>query len=195
MTRVTLSAAAETRIPVGGRVRAAAGREDVPLALGAAGRAPTVRCSPGLLAPGLADAVVIGPSPTQASRPRSGPPGTSVPAMTLTLTMARSNRGGLSCDNRRREHSPSAGHGKEAVVFDHMVGVRPEQAARWAALVEESRPILESDGMEAVQALLVERGMSTIQAIVITRALLGNAETPLQVAIEIVATSKARQSF
>ncbi|MFI5799019.1 hypothetical protein [Streptomyces sp. NPDC051677] len=74
-----------------------------------------------------------------------------------------------------------------------MSGVRPEQAARWAALVEESRPVLESDGMEAVQALLVERGMSIIQAIVITRALLGNAETPLQVAIEVVATSKARQ--
>jgi hypothetical protein len=78
-------------------------------------------------------------------------------------------------------------------VFDYMTGLRPEQAALWAALVEESRPVLERDGMEAVQALLVERGMSIIQAIVITRALLGNAETPLKVAIEVVATSKARQ--
>lgn len=47
--------------------------------------------------------------------------------------------------------------------------------------------------MEAVQTLLAEHGMSIIQAIAITRALLGNAETPLRVAIDIVATSKARQ--
>ncbi|MCM3300400.1 hypothetical protein ACIQMV_33530 [Streptomyces sp. NPDC091412] len=78
-------------------------------------------------------------------------------------------------------------------MFDHVIGLRPEEAARWAALVEESRPVLESDGMEAVQALLAERGMSVIQSIAITRALLGNAETPLRVAIDIVATSKARQ--
>ncbi|MCP9994670.1 hypothetical protein LUX34_01590 [Streptomyces werraensis] len=78
-------------------------------------------------------------------------------------------------------------------MFDHVIGLRPEEAARWAALVEESRPVLESDGMEAVQALLAEHGMSVIQSIAITRALLGNAETPLRVAIEIVATSKARQ--
>ncbi|TFE53293.1 hypothetical protein E3E14_09760 [Streptomyces sp. ICN441] len=78
-------------------------------------------------------------------------------------------------------------------MFDHVIGLRPEEAARWAALVEKSRPVLQSDGMEAVQALLVERGMSIIQAIAITRALLGNAETPLRVAIDIVATSKARE--
>ena len=78
-------------------------------------------------------------------------------------------------------------------MFDHVIGLRPEEATRWVALVEESRPVLESDGMEAVQTLLAERGMSIIQAIAITRALLGNAETPLRVAIDPVATSKARQ--
>ncbi|MFG2909187.1 hypothetical protein ACGF13_29485 [Kitasatospora sp. NPDC048286] len=78
-------------------------------------------------------------------------------------------------------------------MFDHVIGLRPEEAARLAAIVEESRPVLESDGMEAVQTLLAKRGMSVIQAIAITRALLGNAETPLRVAIDIVATSKARQ--
>jgi hypothetical protein len=93
----------------------------------------------------------------------------------------------------RREYNPPAQHGKEAVMFDQVIGLRPEEAARWVALVEESRPVLESDGMEAVQTLLAERGMSIIQAIAITRALLGNAETPLRVAIDIVASSKARQ--
>ncbi|KQX77155.1 hypothetical protein [Streptomyces sp. Root1310] len=78
-------------------------------------------------------------------------------------------------------------------MFDNIAGLRPEEAARWATLVEESRPILEHDGMEAVQAFLAEHGTSTVQAIAITRALLGQAETPLQVAIEIVTTSTVRQ--
>ncbi|PPS67326.1 MULTISPECIES: hypothetical protein [Streptomyces] len=78
-------------------------------------------------------------------------------------------------------------------MFDYVNGLRPEEAARLRALVEQSRPILDHHGMEAVQAFLAERGMSTIQAIAITRALLGMAETPLQVAIEIVGTSTARQ--
>ena len=78
-------------------------------------------------------------------------------------------------------------------MFDHAIGLSPEEAARWTALVEQSRPVLESAGMEAVQTLLAEHGMSIVQAIAITRALLGNAETPLRVAIDIVATSKARQ--
>ncbi|MCL6735913.1 hypothetical protein [Streptomyces neyagawaensis] len=78
-------------------------------------------------------------------------------------------------------------------MFDHFIGLSPEDAARWTDLVEQSRPVLESDGMEAVQSLLVERGIGIIQAIAITRALLGHAETPLQAAVEIVATSKARQ--
>lgn len=78
-------------------------------------------------------------------------------------------------------------------MFNHVIGLSPEDAARWTDLVEQSRPVLERDGMEAVQTLLAERGMGIIQAIAITRALLGNAETPLQVAIDIVATSKARQ--
>ncbi|MFJ9711473.1 hypothetical protein [Streptomyces sp. NPDC101234] len=78
-------------------------------------------------------------------------------------------------------------------MFDHMIGVSPEQAARWVALVEQCRPVLESDGMEAVQTFLADSGLSVIQAIVITRALLGHAETPLRVAIDIVTTGTARQ--
>lgn len=78
-------------------------------------------------------------------------------------------------------------------MFDHAIGLRPEEAARQAALVQQSRPVLESDRTEAVQTFLAERGMSIIQAIAITRALLGNAATPLRVAIHTVATSTARQ--
>jgi hypothetical protein len=78
-------------------------------------------------------------------------------------------------------------------MFGDVFGLRPEDAARWAALVEQCRPALESDGMESVQTFLAERGVSIIQAIAITRALVGNAETPLRAAIEIVTTSTARQ--
>ncbi|MFJ4535420.1 hypothetical protein ACIP39_05560 [Streptomyces tibetensis] len=78
-------------------------------------------------------------------------------------------------------------------MFEYVDGLSPEEAARWRALVEQSRPLLENDGMEAVQTFLAERGVGTIQAIAITRELLGLAQTPLQVAIEIVATSTARQ--
>ncbi|MFC9389300.1 hypothetical protein [Streptomyces venezuelae] len=77
-------------------------------------------------------------------------------------------------------------------MFDHVIGLSPEDAARWTDLVDQCRPVLESDGMEAVQTLLAERDIGIIQAIVITRALLGNAETSLRVAIDVVATSKAR---
>ncbi|WP_327187162.1 hypothetical protein [Streptomyces sp. NBC_01334] len=78
-------------------------------------------------------------------------------------------------------------------MFDDVAGLRPEEAARWVTLVEQSRPVLENDGMAAVQSFLAERGVSTVQAIAITRALLGTAETPLQVAIDIVTTSAVRQ--
>ncbi|MQY09869.1 hypothetical protein [Actinomadura macrotermitis] len=77
-------------------------------------------------------------------------------------------------------------------MSDNANGLSAEQAARWTALLEECRPVLANEGMEAVQALLAERGMSTIHAIAITRALLGQPETPLQVAIEAVAGSAAR---
>ncbi|MFJ1547692.1 hypothetical protein [Streptomyces sp. NPDC088246] len=77
-------------------------------------------------------------------------------------------------------------------MFDGVVGLPHEEAARWTALVEECRPVLAAAGMEAVQTLLAERGASTIQAIAITQALLGRAETPLRVAIDIVAMSTAR---
>ncbi|MFE1904226.1 hypothetical protein ACFW96_11185 [Streptomyces gardneri] len=77
-------------------------------------------------------------------------------------------------------------------MFDHVAGLRPEEAARWTALVEHCRPVLAGEGMEAVQDLLAERGMSVIQSIAITRALLGWQETSLRVAIDIVATSSAR---
>jgi len=77
-------------------------------------------------------------------------------------------------------------------VFDDVIGLRPEEAARWTALVEQCRPVLANEGMEAVQTLLAECGTSTIQAIAITRALLGREETPLRVAIDAVTVSKAR---
>ncbi|MFD8736032.1 hypothetical protein ACFV06_14105 [Streptomyces sp. NPDC059618] len=73
------------------------------------------------------------------------------------------------------------------------IGLDPEVAASMSALVEQSRPILESDGMEAVQAFLAQRCASVIQAIAITRALLGHSETPLRDAVDIVTTSAARQ--
>ncbi|ALO05882.1 hypothetical protein AQF52_0282 [Streptomyces venezuelae] len=77
-------------------------------------------------------------------------------------------------------------------MFDHVAGLRPEEAARWTALVEQCRPVLAGEGMEAVQDLLAERGMSVIQSIAITRAVLGWQETSLRIAIDIVATSAAR---
>jgi hypothetical protein len=77
-------------------------------------------------------------------------------------------------------------------MFDDVIGLRPEEAGRWTALVEQCRPVLANDGMEAVQALLAERGTSIIQAIAITRALLGREETPLRAAIDAVTESKAR---
>ncbi|MFB6837600.1 hypothetical protein [Streptomyces sp. NPDC056361] len=77
-------------------------------------------------------------------------------------------------------------------MFDHVVGLRPEEAARWTALVEQCRPVLAGEGMEAVQDLLAERGMSIIQSIAITRALLGWKETSLRIAIDIVTTSSSR---
>lgn len=78
-------------------------------------------------------------------------------------------------------------------MFDHFHGLHPEEAARWVTLVEQCRPILEDDGMDAVQTFLAERGTGVIKAIAITRALLGTAETPLRDAVDIVATSTARQ--
>ncbi|MFE7546756.1 hypothetical protein [Streptomyces gardneri] len=77
-------------------------------------------------------------------------------------------------------------------MFDHVVGLRPEEAARWTALVEQCRPVLAGEGMEAVQDLLAERGVSIIRSIAVTRALLGWQETSLRIAIDIVATSPAR---
>ncbi|MDX3525405.1 hypothetical protein P1P75_02875 [Streptomyces sp. ID05-39B] len=94
---------------------------------------------------------------------------------------------------RKREASSLTAPESESAMFDHVGGLRPEEAARWVTLVEESRPILAKDGMEAVQTFLAERGVGIIPAIAITRALLGMAETPLRVAIDIVATSTARQ--
>ncbi|MFG2087206.1 MULTISPECIES: hypothetical protein [unclassified Spirillospora] len=77
-------------------------------------------------------------------------------------------------------------------MFDNVNGLSAEQAARWTALVEECRPVLANEGMEAVQTLLAERGMGTIAAIAITKALLGWAETPLRVAIDTVTSSAAQ---
>ena len=80
-------------------------------------------------------------------------------------------------------------------MFDDVIGLRPEEAARWTALVGQCRPVLVNEGMEAVQTLLAECGTSTIQAIAITRALLGWEETPLRVAIDVVTASKARTAI
>ncbi|MFC9399257.1 hypothetical protein ACFTWS_40060 [Streptomyces sp. NPDC057027] len=77
-------------------------------------------------------------------------------------------------------------------MFDHVVGLQPEEAARWTALAEQCRPVLAGEGMEAVQDLLTERGMSIIQSIAITRALLGWQETSLRIATDIVTTSSSR---
>ena len=79
-------------------------------------------------------------------------------------------------------------------MFDHVKGLSPDEAARWTSLVELCRPVVAGGGMEAVQALLVEHGTTTIQAIAITHALLGNAETPLRVAIDAVTLSMARSA-
>jgi hypothetical protein len=77
-------------------------------------------------------------------------------------------------------------------VFDDVMALSHEDAARWTALVEQCRPILDDNGMDAVQTFLAGHDVSTIQAIAITRALLGKSETSLRVAIDIVATSTAR---
>lgn len=77
-------------------------------------------------------------------------------------------------------------------MFDDVIGLQPEQAARWTALAEQCRPVLAVQGMEAVQALLAEQRVSIIQAIAITRELLGREKTPLRTAIDIVTESKAR---
>jgi hypothetical protein len=77
-------------------------------------------------------------------------------------------------------------------MFDDIIGLRPEDKARWTALVEQCRPVLAGEGMEAVQALLAGQGVSIIQAIAITRELLGRDETPLRTATDVVTASKAR---
>jgi hypothetical protein len=77
-------------------------------------------------------------------------------------------------------------------MFDHVTGLAPEEAARWTAMVEQCRPVLAADGMDAVQVMLAEHWMSVIQAIAITRALLGWDETPLRAAIDTVVTSEVR---
>lgn len=80
-------------------------------------------------------------------------------------------------------------------MFDDVMGLSPAAAARLTALVERCRPVLEDLGMEAVQVMLVEDGVSTIQAIAVTRALLGQAATPLRVAVEVVVTSGAWREY
>ncbi|MFD7586741.1 hypothetical protein ACFV84_15170 [Kitasatospora sp. NPDC059811] len=77
-------------------------------------------------------------------------------------------------------------------MFENVAGLQPEVAAQWTALVEECRPVLASEGMDAVQALLVERGTSIVPAVAVTKVLLGWEDTPLLVAREIVETSPAR---
>ncbi|MEV4559107.1 hypothetical protein AB0K51_19245 [Kitasatospora sp. NPDC049285] len=77
-------------------------------------------------------------------------------------------------------------------MFENLTTLPPETAARRTALVEECRPVLAAEGMEATQALLAERGTSIVAAIAITRALFAPAGIPLPVAQEIVLSSAAR---
>ncbi|MFK3735198.1 hypothetical protein ACI2LJ_33610 [Streptomyces sp. NPDC088090] len=70
-------------------------------------------------------------------------------------------------------------------MFDHLVGLRPEEAARRTALVDQYRPVLAREGMEVVHDLPTERGMSIGQSIAITRALLGRQKTSLRIATAI----------
>ncbi len=77
-------------------------------------------------------------------------------------------------------------------MFDDIIGLRPEEADRLTALVEQCQPVLANEGMEAVQALLAQQETSIIQAIAITRELLGREQTPLRTAIDAVTESKAR---
>jgi hypothetical protein len=37
------------------------------------------------------------------------------------------------------------------VVFDDVIGLSPEHAARWTALIQQCRPVLEGDGGYGVQ--------------------------------------------
>ncbi|MFJ6380032.1 GNAT family N-acetyltransferase [Kitasatospora sp. NPDC092039] len=77
-------------------------------------------------------------------------------------------------------------------LFPDLLGLTAERAARLTALVEECRPVLAADGMEAVQSLLAERGVGVIPAITATRALLGWTGTSLHTARKIVELSAAR---
>lgn len=83
---------------------------------------------------------------------------------------------------------------RRLAVFEDFIGLPSEVAARWTALVEQCRPVLANEGMEAVQALLAEQGMSVFQAVAITRALLGWEETSLHDAVDLVDASKARSA-
>ncbi|MET9105278.1 hypothetical protein [Streptomyces zhihengii] len=71
-------------------------------------------------------------------------------------------------------------------------GLSPERRARLEALVNECRPLAESDGMDAVQRLLSERKVEVLDAVVITRELLGAGPTSLAEAKIIVLTSPGR---
>ena len=60
--------------------------------------------------------------------------------------------------------------------------------------VEECRPILAAQGMDAVQQHLVDSDVGIIAAIVVTRGLLGWDDTPLAVARDTVDASPARNA-
>lgn len=75
---------------------------------------------------------------------------------------------------------------------EYIRGLAPETAERWACMVERCRPVLEAEGMAAVQVLLAEAGTPAIEATAITLALVGWDEAALSVAIDSVATCPAR---
>ena len=74
-------------------------------------------------------------------------------------------------------------------MFDEEIGLSADAAARSTAQVEQYRPVLINESLEAVPAILVEDGVGALHAIAISRTLLGWAETPLRVAIDTVTTS------
>ncbi|SDY48493.1 Uridine kinase [Micromonospora pattaloongensis] len=78
-------------------------------------------------------------------------------------------------------------------MFDTILGLDPERAARLTALVQQCRPLLDrGEGMDAVQRLLRDRNIAIMDAILVTRELLAPGPGTLGQAKAIVLTSPGR---
>ncbi|MFI2710584.1 uridine kinase [Micromonospora sp. NPDC018662] len=78
-------------------------------------------------------------------------------------------------------------------MFDNVLGLDSERAARLSALVETCRSLLDGgDGMAAVQQLLHDRDVGVLDAILVTRELLGAGPGTLGQAKAVVLTSPGR---